>query len=103
LRPTRGTAAALVRVAEDEMATARRSAPTQPVILNALLRNVEVVPSASPYGSDEAAAHGILDRLRALLAYARREAIAVIGLADVPSILARSAAADQGPWRSRGA
>jgi hypothetical protein len=103
VRPTRGTAAALVRVAEDEMATARRSAPTQPVILNALLRNVEVVPSASPYGSDEAAAHGILDRLRALLAYARREAIAVIGLADVPSILARSAAADQGPWRRRGA
>ena len=102
LRPTLGTPAALVRVAEDEMAAARRRSPTRPVILNAMLRNVEVVPSASPYGDDEAAAHGILDRLRALLAYARREAIAVIGLGDVPSILATSAASDQGP-RSRDA
>jgi hypothetical protein len=102
LRPTRGTAAALVRVAEDEMAIARRSAPTQPVILHAMLRNVEVVPSASPYGGDETAAHGILDRLRALLAYARREAIAVIGLSEVPPILASSTATGRGPLRSRG-
>ncbi len=103
LRPTRGTAAALLRVAEDEMAIARRRAPTQPVILHAMLRNVEVVPSASPDGGDEASAHGILDRLRALLAYARREAIAVIGLSEVPPILAPSTATDRGPLRSRGA
>ena len=103
LRPTRGTAAALVRVAEDEMAAARQQAPTQPVILNAVLRNVDVVPSASPYRVDEAAAHGVLDRLRTLLAYARREAITVIGLGDVPSILALSVATNRGPARSRGA
>lgn len=92
LRPTRGTAAALVRVAEDELAAARRSAPTRPVILNAILQNVEVVPWASPRASDEEDARGILDRLRALLTFARRESIAVVGLGDVPSILAMSGA-----------
>ena len=99
LCPTRGTAASLVRVAEDAMAAARRTAPAEPVILNAMFRNVEVVPWASPYGGDEEDARGILDRVRALLAFARREAIAVVGLGDVPSILASAAA--QG--RSRGA
>jgi hypothetical protein len=95
LRPTRGTAAALLRVAEDEMATARRGAPAQPVILHAMLRNVDVLPSRSPSGGDEAAARSVLDSLRALLAYARREAIPVIGLSDVSSILATAAATDR--------
>lgn len=91
LRPTRGTAEALVRIAEDEIAAARRRAPDVPVILNAMLQNVEVVPWASPYAADEEDARGILDRLRALLTFARREAIPVVGLGDVPEILARSA------------
>jgi len=87
LRPTRGTARGLVRVAEDEIAAARRAAPGRPVILNAMFHNVEIVPNLSPYADDEEGARGILDRLRALLAYAHREAIAVVGLGDVPEIL----------------
>jgi len=87
LRPTRGTAEALVRVAEDEIADARRQAPGRPVILNAMFHNVEVVPQTSPYAADEGQARGILERLRALLAFAERESIAVVGLGDVPEIL----------------
>lgn len=86
LRPTRGTAAGLVRVAEDEIADARRTAPGRPVVLNAMFHNVEVVPGTSPYASNEGEARGILDRLRALLAFAKRESIPVIGLGDVPEV-----------------
>ena len=87
LRPTRGTGKALVRVAEDEIAEARRESPRRPVILNAMFHNVEVVPGVSPYASNEDEARGILDRLRALLAFADREGISVVGLGDVPEIL----------------
>jgi hypothetical protein len=87
LRPTRGTARGLVRVAEDEIAEARRLAPDRPVILNAMFHNVEVVPGTSPYASNEEEARGILDRLRALLSFARHAGIAVVGLGDVPEIL----------------
>ena len=87
LRPTRGTADALVRVAEDEIADARRAAPGRPVILNAMFHNVEIVPDGSPYAADETSARSILDRLAALLAFAEREAISVVGLGDVPQIL----------------
>lgn len=89
LRPTRGTAEALVKVAADEIVDARRRAPGRPVILNAMFHNVEVVPSTSPYARTEAEAHGILARLGALLAFAQREGIATVGLGDVPEILAR--------------
>jgi hypothetical protein len=87
LRPTRGTAERLVRVAEDEVADARRRAPGRPVVLNAMFHNVEIVPEASPYAATEGEARGILDRLRALLDFARRESIAVVGLGDVPEIV----------------
>jgi hypothetical protein len=87
LRPTRGTERSIVRVAEDEIAAARRAAPERPVILNAMFHNVEVVPHLSPYAADEEDARSILDRVRALLAFAHREAISVVGLGDVPEIL----------------
>jgi hypothetical protein len=87
LRPTRGTAEALVRVAEDEIADARRRAPGRPVILNAMFHNVEIVPETSPYAATEAEAEAILARLGALLDFARRESIAVVGLGDVPEIV----------------
>ncbi len=90
LRPTRGTAERLVRVAEDEIAEARRRTPGRPVVLNAMFHNVEVVPSTSPYANDESEARGILERLRALLDFARRESIAVVGLGDVPEIVGAS-------------
>lgn len=88
LRPTRGTAEGLVRLAEDEIADARRRAPGRPVVLNAMFHNVEIIPGGSPYAATEAQARGILERLRALLAFAERESIAVVGLGDVPEIVA---------------
>ena len=87
LRPTHGTEASIVRLAEEEIAAARRAAPGSPVVLNAMFHNVEVVPSMSPYADSEAAVWKILGRLRALLDFARREAIAVVGLGDIPEIL----------------
>jgi hypothetical protein len=94
LRPTRGTAESLVRVAEDEIADARRRAPGRPVILNAMFHNVEILPGTSPYATTEAEAGGILARLGALLAFAEREAISVVGLGDVPAILDAAATVD---------
>ncbi len=87
LRPTSCTEAAIVRLAEDAIADARRAAPERPAILNAMFHNVEVVPHMSPYAATEEQARGILDRVRALLAFAHREGIAVVGLGDVPEIL----------------
>jgi hypothetical protein len=87
LRPTWSDGAAMIRLAQDEIADARRNSPGRPVVLNAMLHNVEVVPDASPYADSESGAMTILDRLRSLLAFARRESISVIGLGDVPEIL----------------
>jgi hypothetical protein len=74
-----------VRVAREEIRVANGSVP---VILNAMFHNVEVIPSASPYAATEAEASAILARLEALLAFAAREAIPVIGLGDVPELFA---------------
>ncbi len=86
LRPTKGTAASLVAVARDEIAAARAARPDAPVVLNAMFHNVEILAGASPYAATDADAKKILDRLDALLAFAWRESIAVIGLGDVPEI-----------------
>ena len=91
LCPSRTTPSTLVRVAEDELAAARHAAPARPVILHATLANVDVVPSASPRGANEEEARCVLDGVRALLTFARRSAIDVIGLGDVPSIVAAAA------------
>jgi len=88
LRPTRASARALARLAADEIADARRAAPDRPVVLCAMLHNVEVVPGASPYAATEDAAARILAALDGLLAFAARESIAGIGLARVAEILA---------------
>jgi hypothetical protein len=87
LRPSRGTGAALVDVARDEIAEAERLQPGVPVILNAMFHNVEVIPGASPYAASEREAQAILDRLATLLAFARAEGIRVVGLSDVPALL----------------
>lgn len=88
LRPTRTDASALVRLAQAEIAEARTRAPERPVILNAMFHNVEIVAGKSPYAATELAACRILENLRGLLTFARREGIAVIGLGDVPEVLA---------------
>lgn len=86
LRPTWGTEAALIELAVDEIAAARRFEPHRRVFLNAMLHNVEVIPGASPYAPDEDTAQAILKRLDALLAFAEREGIPVVGLTDVAEL-----------------
>jgi hypothetical protein len=83
LRPTHGTARSIVEVARDEIASARASGRREPIVLNAMFHNVEIVPGKSPYAATEAEARAILDRLAALLDFARAESIPVVGLADV--------------------
>jgi hypothetical protein len=87
LRPTRGTEGEIVRVAKDEIAEATARRPGAPVVLNAMFHNVEVMPGTSPYADTEADAEGILDRLAALLQFAKTEGIQVVGLGDVPEIV----------------
>jgi len=84
LRPTRGTAAGLVQVARD--ALARTAGSTRPVVLNCMFHNVEIMPGLSPYAANEAEADAILGRLAALLDFARREGIAVVGLGDIAEL-----------------
>jgi hypothetical protein len=88
LRPTWGTAAQLIDTACAEIRDARRRGPLRPVVLNAMFHNVEVIPGASPYARTEADAHAILARLTALLDFTTREGIRVVGLADIPELLA---------------
>src|SRR5262249_52273076 len=88
LRPTWGSASRLIAIARAEIRDARRAQPHRPVVLHAMFHNVEVIPRASPYADSEADAQAIIARLAALLAFAAREGIRVIGLCDVPEQLA---------------
>jgi hypothetical protein len=88
LRPTRTDGAALVALARETLQAERRLSPERPVILNAMFHNVEAVAGASPYAATEETAQRIVDRLGALLDFARREDMACVGLADIPGILA---------------
>lgn len=88
LRPTWSSAARMIAIARAEIRDAQRMQPHRPVVLNAMFHNVEVIPRASPYAGSEAEAQGIVARLSALLAFAAREGIRVIGLGDVPEQLA---------------
>src|SRR5262249_39496008 len=53
LRPSWSNGDAMIRLAADEIADARRNAPGRPVVLNAMLHNIEVIPEASPYADSE--------------------------------------------------
>jgi hypothetical protein len=53
-----------------------------------MFHNVEVVAGASPYARDENEARAVLDRLGALLAFARDAGARSVGLSDVPELLA---------------
>jgi hypothetical protein len=87
LRPTWTRGAGLVSVARTAVRRALASRPDGPVVLNAMFHNVEVVAGASPYAATDRAARRILDRLGVLLAWARQQGIAGIGLGDVPDAL----------------
>ncbi len=88
LRPTRSDARKLAAVARETIEQAQRARPDIPVVLNAMLHNVEVVPGASPYAATDRDAWLIADRLAGLLEFARSEGIEFARLADVPQILA---------------
>ena len=94
LRPTRGTARGLIDVARDEIAAARAARPYANVVLNAMFHNVEIMPGKSPYAKTAADAQAITDRLAALLDFARRESISVVGLSDIPEIIAEDLTRD---------
>lgn len=81
LSPATEEAETLLSIASDAIADARRARPGSPVVLHAVLACTDVV------GRDEAQAHKVLARLGALLAFARRDDVAVVGLSDVPEIL----------------
>jgi len=87
LRPTRGSEEEIVSVARDEIAEARKVSSDRPVVLTAMFHNVEIVPGKSPYAANEDEANQILKRLGALLAFATRENIAVVGLSEIPGLL----------------
>ena len=84
LRPTRGSVARLIEVAQEEIGHANSSG--RPVVLNCMFHNVEIIPGASPYAKNEAEADAIMNRLAGLLAFAEREGISSLGLGDVPEL-----------------
>ncbi len=88
LRPSRTNARRLVGIARAEIADARRrrSDEGRPVVLNAMFHNVEVIAGASPYAATDEAARKILGRVGALLAFAAREDIRVVGLGDLAGL-----------------
>lgn len=88
LRPTRTSVAELIRIARDEIREAQSIDPERPVVLNTMFHNVEIVPNASPYAATEAKAQTILARIDGLLTFADKEEIGVVGLSEVPEILA---------------
>jgi hypothetical protein len=91
LRPTHGTSARLRTVAREEIRAARRQATRgtrTPVVLNAMFHNVEVIADASPYARTESDAERILSRIGALLEFAARESIRVVGLSDIAELFA---------------
>jgi hypothetical protein len=91
LRPTRGSVGRLVRLAEREVAVWRRRRPEAPVVLNVMFHNVEVTAGTSPYAVNDRAAARILARLEGLLRWAREAGAGMLGLGDVPAVLAASA------------
>jgi hypothetical protein len=94
LRPTHGSVGRLVKIAQDEIAAA--SSAGLPIVLNCMFHNVEIVPGASPYATNEAEAGAILERLTDLMTWAEREGIGSLGLGDVPGLFDRSVPPGQG-------
>lgn len=86
LRPTRGTSRKLIDVAKDEIAKSRRTSLGTPIVLNAMLHNVEVTAGTSPYAQTDSNALNIVRRLRDLLNFVRSCGGKTIGLSDVPGL-----------------
>ncbi len=94
LRPTWGSARALIDLARDVWKEAEGAAPARigtgraaPPIWNVMFHNVEVVAGASPYSATESQAQAILRRLADLLQFAHGAGARSVGLADLPELL----------------
>jgi hypothetical protein len=87
LRPTRSAGDVLIAIARETLEAELTARPEEPVVLNAMFHNVEVVAGTSPYADTEGEAQRILDSLGALLEFARHENIPCVGLSDVAALL----------------
>lgn len=87
LRPTWGSARALIDLARDVWHERTSTERVAPPIWNVMFHNVEVVAGASPYSATEAQARAILRRLAELLAFARAAGARSVGLGDLPELL----------------
>src|SRR5581483_4419173 len=91
LRPSWGSAAALIDLARDVWneapARAKEATRVAPPIWNVMFHNVEVVAGASPYSTTEERAQAIMRRLSQLLGFARAAGARSVGLADLPELL----------------
>jgi hypothetical protein len=95
LRPTWESGRALIQLARDVWSEAgdagdgarATQAPAPPPVWNVMFHNVEVVAGASPYARTDDQARAILDRLAALLAFARDAGARSVGLSEVPELL----------------
>jgi hypothetical protein len=87
LRPTWGSARALIELARDVWQEGTSAERVAPPIWNVMFHNVEVVAGASPYSATEAQAQAILRRLAELLAFARAAGARSVGLGDLPELL----------------
>ncbi|HET6149702.1 MAG TPA: hypothetical protein VFH68_19345 [Polyangia bacterium] len=89
LRPTWGSARALIDLAREVWRESAAGEHPAPPIWNVMFHNVEVVAGASPYARDESQAGAILGRLAALLDFARDAGARSVGLGELPDLLAR--------------
>jgi len=87
LRPTWGSARALIGLARQVWRESAQGEHPAPPIWNVMFHNVEIVAGASPYARDESQARAILDRLAALLAFARDAGARSVGLGELPDLL----------------
>jgi hypothetical protein len=87
LRPTKTSAEELVAIAAEEIEECRKGGRTQPVVLNVMFHNVEVVANASPYADTDRDAQAILGRLEGLLHFGAREGFSFVGLSDVAELV----------------
>ena len=86
LRPTWGTAQALIALAQAEIAASRTRSATAPIVLNVMFHNVEVVPGTSPYASSQAEADALLGRLERLCAFAGEQGFTMAALSEIPRL-----------------
>jgi hypothetical protein len=87
LRPTWGSARALIELARDVWQESTGAERVAPPIWNVMFHNVEVVAGTSPYSATEDRAQAIVSRLAQLLGFARAAGARSVGLGDLPELI----------------